>query len=79
MKRLIAEFEEQSFTQIIFPHAKTDWIDYLDDAQKTFTNIINEIIKYQKCLVICNDLKSVKSRFEENEKSCGSTFNIGRR
>ena len=67
MKRLIAEFEEQSFTQIIFPHEKTDWIDYLQEAQLCFTNIINEIIKYQKCLVVCNDLESVKSRFTANK------------
>lgn len=67
MKRLIAEFEEQSFTQIIFPHAKSDWIDYLDEAEETFVNIINAIIKYQKCLVVCHDVKSVKSRFEENK------------
>lgn len=67
MKRLIAEFEEQSFTQIIFPHEKSDWVDYLDEAQDTFVNIIKAIIKYQKCLVVCDDVKSVKSRFEENE------------
>lgn len=67
MKRLIAEFEEQSFTQIILPHVKTDWVEYLDEAQNTFVNIINEIIKYQKCLVVCNDIQSVKSRFNGNE------------
>ena len=67
MKRLIAEFEEQSFTQIIFPHAKSDWIDYLSEAQETFVNIINAIIKYQKCLVVCDDVESVKKRFEKNE------------
>jgi agmatine/peptidylarginine deiminase len=67
MKRLIAEFEEQSFTQIIFPHAKTDWAEYLDEAQKTFVNIINAITKYQKCLVICDNIKSVKKQFEQNE------------
>jgi len=67
MKRLIAEFEEQSFTQIIFPHAKSDWALYLEDAQETFINIINAIIKYQKCLVVCDDVESVKSRFEKNE------------
>ncbi|MDD3855073.1 MAG: agmatine deiminase family protein [Sulfurimonas sp.] len=67
MKRLIAEFEEQSFTQIIFPHAKSDWALYLEDAQETFVNIINAIIKYQKCLVVCDDVESVKSRFEKNE------------
>ncbi|MDO8260527.1 MAG: agmatine deiminase family protein, partial [Candidatus Magasanikbacteria bacterium] len=57
MKRLIAEFEEQSFTQIIFPHAKSDWALYLEDAQETFVNIINAIIKYQKCLVVCDDVQ----------------------
>ncbi|MDP2894289.1 MAG: agmatine deiminase family protein [Sulfurimonas sp.] len=67
MKRLIAEFQEQSFTQIIFPHAKSDWALYLKEAQETFVNIINAIIKYQKCLVVCDDVQSVKSRFEKNE------------
>jgi agmatine/peptidylarginine deiminase len=67
MKRLIAEFEKQSYTQIIFPHKDTDWVDYLDEAQKCFENIINAVIKYQKCLVVCADIDDVKSRFEPNE------------
>jgi len=67
MRRVIAEFEEQSFTQIIFPHENSDWVEYLEEAQETFVNIINAIIKYQKCLVVCSDVKSVKSRFEENK------------
>lgn len=67
MKRLIAEFEEQSFTQIIFPHVKTDWVDYLDEAQNTFVNIINEIVKYQKCLVVCQNIERVKSRFTSSK------------
>ena len=67
MRRFIAEFEEQSFTQIIFPHAKSDWVEYLDEAQETFVNIINAIIKYQKCLVICDDIASVKSRFTPHD------------
>ncbi|MEN8302730.1 MAG: agmatine deiminase family protein [Campylobacterota bacterium] len=67
MKRLIAEFEEQSYTQIIFPHPKTDWIEYLDEAQLSFINIINTIIKYQKCLVVCHDIKAVKKHFSEDK------------
>ena len=63
MKRLIAEFEAQSFTQIIFPHAKTDWADYLEDAEKNFIEIINAIIRYQKCLVVCADIEYVKAKF----------------
>ncbi|MBU1989242.1 agmatine deiminase family protein [bacterium] len=67
MRRFIAEFEEQSFTQIIFPHAKSDWLEYLDEAKETFVHIINEIIKYQKCFVVCDDIQSVKSYFSEND------------
>ena len=67
MKRLIAEFEAQSFTQIIFPHKKTDWVEYLKEAEKTFINIINAIIKYQKCLVVCYDINAVKKHFSENK------------
>ena len=67
MKRFIAEFEEQSFTQIIFPHAKSDWAAYLEEAEETFVNIINAIIRYQKCLVVCDNVESVKSRFTPHE------------
>ncbi len=67
MKYLIAEFEEQSFTQIIFPHANTDWCCCLDEAQSTFINIINTITKYQKCLVICANLEDTKNRFKKND------------
>jgi len=67
MKCLIGEFEEQSFTQIIFPHAKTDWICCLDEAQATFINIIQAIIKYQICLVVCVDAKEVKTMFKEDK------------
>ena len=67
MKRFIAEFEKQSFTQIIFPHSDTDWSEYLQEAEDTFANIINSIIKYQKCLVVCDDISRVKSHFKENE------------
>jgi agmatine/peptidylarginine deiminase len=67
MKSLIPEFDTQSFTQIIFPHQNTDWEYCLEDAKQNFIAIINAIIKYQKCLVVCDDLQKVKSYFEENE------------
>ena len=67
MKCLIGEFEEQSFTQIIFPHENTDWICCLEEAQTTFQNIIKAIIKYQKCLVVCADIDDVKSRFDKDD------------
>ncbi len=68
MRRLIAEFQEQTYTQIIFPHAKTDWIEYLHEAEQTFISIINAIIKYQNCLVICHDINAVKKHFKHNSR-----------
>lgn len=67
MKRLIAEFEEQSFTQIIFPHDRTDWNCCLEEARENFVNIINSIIKYQKCLVVCADIDEAKKYFSEDK------------
>jgi len=64
-KRLIGEFEKQSFTQIIFPHPKTDWAEYLQEAEATFVNIINAVRKYQKCLVVAYDVNAVKSHFHD--------------
>jgi agmatine/peptidylarginine deiminase len=67
MKRLVAEFQKQSFTQVIFPHKDTDWAEYLDEAQQTFENIICNIAKYQKCRVICADISDVKKRFSNSK------------
>jgi agmatine deiminase len=66
MKRFIAEFEEQSFTQIIFPHANTDWRYYLKEAQETFVNIINAARKYQPVLVVSYSIEAVKQHFEDH-------------
>lgn len=65
MKRLIGEFEEQNYTQIIFPHEKTDWKDYLQEAESTFVNIINAIRRFQTCLVVCYDVQEVKKHFAD--------------
>jgi len=62
-KRLIAEFEEQSFTQIIFPHANTDWKPYLHEAQKAFIDIVNTILQFQTVLLICDNIKEVSKKF----------------
>ena len=65
MRRFIAEFEKQSYTQIIFPHPKTDWIEYLDEAQKCFIEIIKNITKFQKCLIVCHNASEVKKHFSD--------------
>ncbi|SFV70259.1 Agmatine deiminase [hydrothermal vent metagenome] len=67
MRRLIAEFEDQSFTQIIFPHAATDWVAYLREAETCFIDIITTIAKFQKCLVICHDTAAVQKHFPDKK------------
>jgi len=68
LRRLPAEFEEQSFVQVIFPHKNSDWSCCLNEAEQNFIEIINTITKYQECLVICDDLTYVKAKFSELSK-----------
>lgn len=67
MKRYPAEFEEQSFIQIIFPHENSDWSEYLDEAEQNFITIINTITRYQDCLVVCHDMDYVNSKLKQNK------------
>jgi agmatine deiminase len=61
--RLPAEWEEQNFVQVVFPHENTDWNEYLEESISTFVNIVTVIAKYQKCLVVAKNLNGVKSLF----------------
>ena len=62
---MLGEWEHQEFVQLVFPHKKTDWIEYFDDAIDTFVNIANSIRKYQKVLIVANELLYVKSLFKD--------------
>lgn len=55
MIKLPAEWERQSFTQLLFPHTQSDWKNYLDEAIECFSNIAIEISKRQRCLIIHRD------------------------
>ncbi len=61
---LIAEFSEQTYVQIIFPHAQTDWVEYLEEAEKTFIHIIEAVQTFQGCKIICADVNAVKKHFK---------------
>jgi agmatine deiminase len=61
--RLPAEFEVQSFVQLIFPHADSDWAPYLDEACDTFVKIADAVARFQPCLIVCDDIERVKSHF----------------
>lgn len=67
MIKMPAEWEEQEFVQLVFPHENTDWLEYLDDAVHTFVNIAKTISKYQKCLIITKNINSIKSLFNSDK------------
>jgi len=60
---LPAEWTKQKFVQLVFPHEKTDWNEYLEDALITFVNIAKIISNYQKCLIVAKDIEYVKELF----------------
>ena len=67
MIRLPAEWEEQNFVQLVFPHENTDWEPYLDEAIETFVNIAKEIAKRQKCLIVTKNLAQIKAKFPKKK------------
>ncbi len=67
MRHFPAEFEKQSFIQVIFPHKNSDWADYLEEAEKNFIDIINAIAAFQSCLVVCEDKAYVAAKFEAHK------------
>jgi agmatine/peptidylarginine deiminase len=67
MRYFPAEFEPQSFVQLIFPHPQSDWAPYLEEARRCFVNIANAIARYQPCLIICDDVEHVQTYFKNHE------------
>ena len=66
-KRLPAEWEKQSFLQLTFPHAKSDWDYLLDEVTSSFVDIILAAARFQDVLVVCDDVERVKSFFNSAE------------
>jgi len=66
-KKLPAEWAEQEFVQLTWPHAETDWADMLDEVNQCFVNIARAILKYQNLLIVCVDSEDVEPFFTEQE------------
>lgn len=49
---LPAEWEPQSYIQLTWPHAGTDWAYMLDEAERCFTDIAREIASRQPLLLV---------------------------
>ncbi len=62
--RLPAEWEKHEATLLAFPHEKSDWPGKFDAIKWVFVEIIKNIVKYEKVLLI---VKSEKQLNEVNE------------
>jgi len=65
VRRLPAEWEEHNCILVTYPHKKSDWDCCLDEIKKSYKEFIKAIIKYEKCLVICDNVDSVKNELKE--------------
>ena len=63
--RMPAEWEPQTFVQLTWPHAGTDWADMLDEVSACFVNIASEIVKRESLLVVCADENLVREQLKE--------------
>lgn len=68
-RRLPAEWEEHDTVMMAWPHAATDWNYMLDEAKDCFFNIIKEIARNEKVLLVGPEepaAKYKKELYEEN-------------
>jgi agmatine deiminase len=68
-KLLPAEWAEQQFVQLTWPHARTDWAYMLDEVNECFVNIAREIIRHEDLLIVCNNTLEVKDLIGSNNSS----------
>lgn len=56
-----AEWAPQSAVAFTFPHAESDWAEYLDRVIPTFVEIITIVTRHEKALVVCQDTGQVRT------------------
>lgn len=63
--RLPAEWEEQSFVQLTWPHENSDWAPHLHEVEPVFLNVAKEIAVRQTLLIVAADDEKIIHRLKE--------------
>ena len=63
--RFPAEWEEQEFVQLTWPHKDSDWRTLIKDVERCFIEIANEISKREKLLIVCKDEVALKAKLKK--------------
>ena len=66
---LPAEWAEQEFVQLTFPHADSDWAYMLDEVETCFIEIAREIVKRQNLLIVCRSEKELREKLHKIDTS----------
>ena len=61
--RLPAEWEEQDFVLMVFPHKDSDWGSDLSSAESVFLRMASSISALGRLVLICKDVEYVKGLF----------------
>ena len=61
-RRLPAEWEPQSFVQLTWPHADTDWAPYLEEAYGCFLSIARAVAARCDLLVVARDAAAAEAQ-----------------
>ena len=65
-KYLPAEWEKQWAIQLTWPHAGTDWNEYLDEINATYVEMAKAITRYEQLIVVAPDTEAVRTLLTEN-------------
>ncbi len=63
---LPAEWHNQAFVQLTWPHEDTDWQPYLDDIVETFVQIAKAVAHYEPLVIAARDPEAVREELAES-------------
>ncbi len=58
-----AEWHQQAFVQLTWPHKDTDWASVLADAISCFCDIAREVTKREPLLIVAKEPNEAKEAF----------------
>jgi agmatine deiminase len=63
-RRLPAEWEEQDGVLVAWPHEETDWRHCLDEVEPVFLNIIKNVSRFERVVLVAPDREIMEMRLD---------------
>lgn len=65
--RLPAEWEDQDGILLAWPHAETDWLPLLDEAQNCFTSLVRAISRFERVLLVTPEAVALRAALADQD------------